>query len=333
MLISTNCLIFCFHALKLGDPLAFACLRVYHQAMKTIAVFFDAPGFDAYPFDDPDFRQGYHDFAKIIAEMGGVFRTVREMSTYQGGTTFSGGWEFEDGAFVRKDTPLTSDVIWNKGHFQGDPGIAVVNDPELEQICNDKWMTYTLFREYCPETAIARGASELNELLTRHDGNMVVCKPLDGERGFGVVIGKASQLPRANISLPTLVQGFIDTSGGIPGIVEGMHDFRIISLAGTIGASYVRTPPDGMYAANVSQGGKEITVPRDRIPSEAMAIFTDIDGRLSRFPKRSYSIDMGRDRDGNWKLIELNAKPGLPAPSAGDEYWFFLKTLAELLMS
>jgi glutathione synthase/RimK-type ligase-like ATP-grasp enzyme len=108
--------------------------------------------------------------------------------------------------------------------------------------------------------------------------------------------------------------------------------FRIISLGGTIAACYVRTPPPGQYMANVAQGGQEITVPIENIPSEAKAIFIDVDARLGNFPKRAYSIDLGYGRDGRWRIIELNAKPGLPSPDAGPLYDFFLETMANLLM-
>lgn len=301
--------------------------------MKTIAVFFDDPAFDGPPFQDADRKQSYLDLASALWAKGGQMRIVRGMATYAAKTTFTGGWEFDGAQFNRTDSALTSDLVWNRGRFRGEADIPLINDPELERICNEKYATFELFREYCPDTAIARGASELNDLFLRHEGRMVVCKPLEGERGSGVFIGKPNQLPRARIELPCIVQEYIDTSGGIPGIVDGVHDFRILSLAGTIAACTVRTPPPGEYVASVALGGSMAVVPIGSIPLEAKAIFSDVDARLDRFAKRAYALDLGYARDGRWRIIELNAKPALLSPKAGEAYRPFLEAMAGFLMA
>src|SRR6185436_9953431 len=134
-------------------------------------------------------------------------------------------------------------------------------------------------------------------------------------------------------SFPYLIQEFIDTSAGVPGIVEGIHDFRIVAVSGEPVVCYVRTPPPGKKLANVAQGGKEIHVTLDRIPQEALALFQQVDDALARFPKRVYSVDMGRNVDGRWMIIELNSKPGLTPKHWGPDNVRFMELLADTLLS
>lgn len=301
--------------------------------MSVIAVYFDAPEFGDYPFDDPSFRAAYEDIGRIIARRGATFCVVRAQRTYRGGRSFSGGWIHDGEGFVRKDEEISVDLLWNKEHFHGDPDLPVLNAPELEDICDDKSRTYGLFADHCPRTVHVRDRAELSAALGTLTGQKLVFKPLDGEGGKGVVIAPGAELLGMPLHFPGIAQEFIDTSGGIPGIVAGLHDLRVISVGGLIAASYVRTPPPGKLLANVAQGGAEITVPIDRIPEGALQVFRAVDGAFTRFPARAYSVDMGLDRSGRWMIIELNAKPGPPSPDAGPSYVFFLEMMADLLLS
>lgn len=299
--------------------------------MKRIAVFFDAPGFDDYPFDDPEFRQNYHDIAAGLAERGVQFCVARSRDAYLGGTRFSRGWVFSNGAFEPSDGELTADLIWNKEHFVGDAGIRILNDPAFETLCNDKWRTYTLFPTISPRTDFAKTREELREILAGRTVEKVVIKPYDGERGLGIYIGPPSNAPIDTLSVPCIVQEFIDTSAGIPDLVEGHHDFRVIMIGNRVGAAYIRTPPTGSLVANVAQGGKEIPVPLDRIPADALALCKTVDTALQLYPDRCYSTDIGRETSGRWLIIELNAKPGPPKPDGSERYRAFIDMLCDYL--
>ena len=109
----------------------------------------------------------------------------------------------------------------------------------------------------------------------------------------------------------------MDLSGGIPGIVDGLHDLRLVFIGDRFSYAMVRTPPKGGLMANICQGGSFFTVPDQSIPEEAMEIALAIDARLQSFKTRVYSVDLGLNADGRWKVLELNSPPGL-IPSRGD---------------
>ena len=219
--------------------------------MKSVAVFFDAPGFESYPFDTEEYRTAYHEVGALIQERGGRFFIARGQDTFQGRNMFSGGWEYRDTRFVECG-PFTVNLIYDKGYFRTDGASDVLNDRELDTICTDKSKTIALFPELSPKTFTVNDASELRDALSRMNDARVVAKPLDGEEGKGVMIASASEIAAAVTSFPYLIQEFIDTSGGIPGVVEGIHDFRIITIAGDPVLSYVRTPPPGKLTAKAA---------------------------------------------------------------------------------
>lgn len=300
---------------------------------ELIAVFFDAPAYEDYPFTKEEYVRSYHQFAGTLHIKGSALCIVRGQNSYMGGNTFAGGWIFNGASFVRSDSPLQVGVIYDKGHFVGDAGANLLNDAELDAICTSKSRTWELFQSDCPRTIEVHTPAMLSDALEKLSGKLIVAKPVDGEEGHGVLIGSKEEVSRYIASFPYLIQEYIDTTGGIPNITEGAHDFRIVSINGEPIIAFVRTPPPGSYLANVSQGGSTIEVPINDIPEEALKIFTNVDGVLKRFPRRVYSLDMGRDANGRWMIIELNSKPALFSRDRGPEFARFHERLADVLIS
>ena len=300
---------------------------------KTIGVFFDDRNFDEYPFDVAEYRTFYHDLAKSIHGRGGRLFIVRDASTYEGDNVFRGGWEFDGEEFIRSEKELRFELLYNKGHVRPERGDHVINRFDFDDLCTDKWRTYEFFSDLHPKSVHVGSADDVADALNELSTDMIVAKPVAGERGRGVLVLPKAKLPGCITEYPSILQEFIDTSGGIPGLAPGSHDFRILSAAGDIIASYIRTPPEQSLIANVAQGGTEITVPIDAIPAGALEVFEIVDTRLEGFTERLYSLDLGLDTDGTWRIIELNAKPGPPSPAAGIHYGHFLTKLVDFLLS
>src|SRR5688572_27464754 len=108
-----------------------------------IAVYFDAPTFDGYPFDEEEYRIAYHDLAQAVVDRGGRFFIARGDSSL-GNNRFASGWIFNNGGFDEHRVPFTTHCILNKGHLQKNH-TNMVNDPTFDTLCNDKWRT---FQEY-----------------------------------------------------------------------------------------------------------------------------------------------------------------------------------------
>ena len=298
-----------------------------------IGVFFDDPKEFDYPFSIELYRIVYRQLAEDVAKKGGCLAIVRSQETYLGKKTFSHAWVDTDGTFVLKKGPLEVDVIWNKGHLKVDPGENIINDPALDQLCTDKWKAYKTFPDVHPRTLLLKSEKDIATAKVEFAECMVVAKPLDAEGGAGVLIGEASSVLPKILSFPYLLQEFVDTSGGIPGLVEGMHDFRIICIEGEIAICYLRTPPPGEFTANVSRGGREIEVLKNRIPPAALKIFQKVDKHMRIFPHRLYTVDMGLDKDGQWKVFELNSKPGFSPKETGESYVQFFNILSDFLIN
>lgn len=299
-----------------------------------IAVFFDAPGFDDYPFTKKEYRKSYHDLGAAIEQRGEKFSIVRSQESYKGRSCFQGQWEYSGGTFRRKEGIFRFNRIYNKGHFTDDAGIDLINEPALDEICTNKWRTYQMFKTHCPRTELIEDPGRLSDAISHFaGGTRLVAKPRDGEEGRGIVIGTPEEIRHATLDFPLVLQEFLDTSAGIPGINVRTHDFRINIVNGNIILAFCRTPPPGGLLANVAQGGSIVPVPLVSIPIGALRVAEEVDAVLKRFSRRLYSIDMACLPDGSWRIIELNAKPALFGRERGEDFARFQDAIADLLTS
>lgn len=308
--------------------------------MKKIAVFFDQADFDAYPFDEAEYRESYHEFAAIIAKKGGEFFIARGDASYLGSMKFRNGWRFDGETFTEIGDEFVVDVIYDKSNsaltpsFRFDKTAKVLNPNPIVEICNDKFKTHALFGEFSPRIMLALDEAQVALAVRETRGKRMVMKPLNAEGGAGVVIGNAEELKSAEKNFPVLIQEFIDTSAGIPGIaaIDSHHDFRMIIIDGEIVQSFARTPPTGSLLANVAQGGASHEVSLKQIPSAAREIAKKIDEKFASYP-RVYSIDLGFDPAGTPKLIELNSQPALFGCNRGTQFANFQNKLADALLA
>jgi glutathione synthase/RimK-type ligase-like ATP-grasp enzyme len=277
-----------------------------------IGVYFSHPGENDYPFTKDEYRNAYREFAGRLKNMGADVFIVRGKNTYLGESRFSGGWSFADGRFLRTECAIDVDVIFDKGDgdFAPEDGAVVINNPEMQR-AGRKDVTAQMFREFLPTTFTVNSPAELDTAIQSIRSTMIVMKPIDGYGGHGVRIGRVNEVCRDPQMFPFIVQEFIDTSGGIPGVIGGHHDFRIILVGSSIPCAVVRTPPPGRLTANVEMGGSYASVAPERIPEGALRIARAIDARFASIEDRVYSVDVGLDAGGQWKLIEINPPPAL----------------------
>lgn len=304
------------------------------EKMRVIGVFFDAPEYQDYPFNNEEYVIAYHEVAGLIRGKNARFCIVRSLSTFRGGNTFKGYWEFEDGTFKRHEGEITLDLLYDKGYFVGDAESRLLNDAEMNRICVDKRETVNLFPDISPKTIEVMSRAELEHALADWPSPMIVAKPVDGAEAAGVVIGSKDIILAAEHEYPLLVQQFIDASRGIPGIVDGVCDLRIIMIDGEVALTYARKAAENSLISNVSKGGKEIEVLPDQRPPEAMEIAKSIDRVFEPMSAhRVFSVDLAPDKNGQWYLIELNSKPGLSVRNYGVTYPHFQDMLVNALLS
>lgn len=301
--------------------------------MKMVAVFFDKPGYNDYPFNEEEYVTAYHELGSILHERGATFAIVRGQDSYKGNNTFTHSWVFDGKTFKEENEEVVVDMIYNKGHFKADSAAKLLNDRELDRICTDKFATYQMFPSLFPQTLLVKNTRDLQKALKQISSDLVVAKPLDAEGGKGVIIDKPDVVLAKVQVFPYVIQQFIDSSAGIKHIVESHHDLRMIVIDGDIVLSYIRTPPEGSLRANVSKGGKEVEVPLEHVPHEALAIKKVVDEEFKRFNRRVYSIDCARHVTGDYLVIELNSKPGLSPARLGKYHKNWLERLSDALLS
>jgi glutathione synthase/RimK-type ligase-like ATP-grasp enzyme len=198
-----------------------------------------------------------------------------------------------------------------------------LNAKEIADTCTDKWLMYQKFSQWCPNTYYVASQEELSPALDKLTTDLGVIKPVDGEEGHDVFIQPVAELKSLELKYPLLVQDFMDSSGGVPGIVEGLHDFRVALLNGKICYSYYRTPPQGSYLANVARGGSFEVLPPKKIPVVFKEIVAKIDVLFAKYPHRFYGIDFAMTPYGP-KIIEMNSRLGL-LPNAEHQVFLELK--------
>lgn len=299
---------------------------------KNIVVFFSDPETMGYPLNKEEYFQSYKELNAVIAELGGVFYIARSQNSYQGNGFFSNSWKINESGLIEESGPITADVIYDKGYFVSDNTTPVLNNDAINRVCTDKWETYQAFRSFCPKTILVESAGELRSAIEEMKTELKVIKPLDGEEGHGVHIGKDQELFNETIKYPVLVQEFLDSSAGIQPFTEGIHDFRIALLNGQIIYAFLRTPPSGELKANVALGGKLLVIEESDIPKPFVDLAMKIDQLMSTYGSRLYGVDMAMTESGP-KIIELNSRLGLQGNARHKVFIHFKEQLAKLLMA
>lgn len=275
---------------------------------------------------EEEYETAYVQLANALFEHG--VRTCFAMPpyVYRGVGVFSGGFDIRND-WKEIDTDLQADIVFNKSLVQfRDEGAHIVNHPVFDRAC-DKDETIDLFPEHCPRSVYVETEQELAPALEQMRTDTIVIKPAALFGGQGVWIGKKSSV--GPIVPSVIVQEFIDTQNGIPGVCDGRHDLRLIYFGNRLVDAYVRQPGEGKMVANVALGGSIKQVKLQQIPHDALDFATSIDAAFRNFPDRVYSIDLGLDRGRDWRLIELNSPPGLPLEE--DEIGNHIAMLAEHL--
>ena len=299
--------------------------------MTCIACFFADPEPRGYPFDKPEYLNSHRELSAEVAKVGGRYHIVRGQQSYNSNGRFLQSWIL-DGEQIVEAGPIQADVIYDKGYFVSDGFLPVLNSPDFNHICTDKWRTFELFYHYSPPTWRADCYRDYLWALDQIDGHFAVVKPIRGLEGRDVWIDSPQVLRQQHPRTPVVVQSFLDSSAGVPGIAAGIHDYRITLINREIVCSFVRTPAPGRLVTGLVSGGSLTVIPLHRIPSVFADLALTVDRRLCHYRPRFYSVDMALTADGP-RLIELNSRVGLQENSRHPIFVDVKRRLAEVLVS
>ena len=307
-----------------------------NQLSLNVAVYFSSEELGSYPFNVPGYRNSYIDFFNTARKVSPhvEFYIVRGQS-YAGHSAFSYGqkFDFDSQKFVSIKAPFHADIIYNKGDFlvASDDEANIVNHPKFDRLCKDKMRTALLFPEYSPASIEVENDEQLAQAAQRMPSSKIIMKPLKGQEGKGIQIFESDELDGIEVVEPSIVQEFLDTSEGIEGVVDSLHDLRILLMNGEIVQIYVREPSEGKEISNVSKGGSLKEIDKKELPEDILDICSQVDQKLNRYFPRIYSIDFGYTEEGP-KIFELNSQPGLPYPQWKKYYHFWHQKLWETLL-
>lgn len=285
--------------------------------MLKIGVFFRLDGLESYPLNSAYFRSSYASLSEYIEKNGAKLYIVRSNETYLGEGMFSRFSYFEGGGLVQQFEPIKLDVLYDKGRFQFDD-MPVLGGRDLNKLCVDKLKIHEMLPEFSAKTFFVDDSEGYLRVLNENfdENEMVVVKPNTGAGGRGVRIRfrdeQMGDIPEW-LGEGVLVQEFIDSSCGIKGVIDGLHDLRLVLLNGEVVYGLLRQPPEGGLVANVALGGSLRILEPKEIPSDFVKLAKEIDVRCfaGRFENRLIGYDFVNTVSKGIKLMEINSSPGL----------------------
>ena len=274
-------------------------------------------------FKDSHYELAYTEIVETLIEKGVDAVLLVGQGRYEGNGVFSMSWLPERKAGKISYNQLGRkkvDIIFDKDHFIDDETVPVINPHLLKEICENKHLSYEVLQEFHPKSSVVYTQEDFERELASLPGDIAVVKGLLGSSGETVFVGaKAEALAgMKHVELPYQVQEFIETSSGIPGVVDTRHDLRLLMMGGKPILATLRTPPKGGYKSNLGYGGMNRLVGLDELPDELFEVASKIDAVLEQYaPFRLYSADFGLTTRG-WKLFEVNGWPGVVTRQRGE---------------
>jgi glutathione synthase/RimK-type ligase-like ATP-grasp enzyme len=246
---------------------------------------------------------------------------VLTRKTYKENGKFEGAWLFKNGKFARVEKTIKIDLIFDwVGNLlfppKSEKGLRVVNTGEFKELTCDKWAAYLKLRDYMPKTFWVGELNHASNLISRITTDNVVLKPYDGLRGKGIYIGSKEHLkdfkPEKS-GRKYILQEFVDTSGGIPGLTPGKHDLRIVVVNGEVVWCHVRVPAEGKLLANAAQGGSLTEVDYKKVPESVKKIVKEVSRKFYKdYDNPIFSLDFGVGPGNRPLIFEINDQVGFP---------------------
>lgn len=300
----------------------------------TIAIFCKELKKGGDPFSDDFYWRAYQDLLFALKDRGINAYLASDNNLYRGFGIFDSVYRLDKKGDIEDLVPVENvhvDLVFDRGRFIG-RDVLMVNPPILTKIAMSKIEMYEYFSDLQPYSIIGTTKKQTIKAANEIPGDKVVVKEPEGSGGKEVYIGEKDKvLAELPEQYPVLIQEFLDTSSGVPGQVEGVHDVRLGLCGSEIISYYVRSVEEGKLHANVAQGGKAVYFDIKEVPAELVDIAMLIDSLFADQP-RYYSLDFMNTPKG-WKLVEINSYLGLMPADESLEAQETLDRLADYLVA
>lgn len=232
-------------------------------------------------------------------------------------------YSFQDNRYItlEKDIPHIDIILHRFNHclfplFSVTEHFTTINSLAFLELTHDKYYTAKYFQEQSPLSFVVLRPIE-DQTKPEHMVHIekFVMKPRTWSRWHGVILWTREDVIAASQKIQgswnsLIVQEFIDSSWWVLGIVEGIHDIRVIVFAGKIPYVIVRTPETGDFRCNLVQWGSQKVISYTSLPTYWQETIQRIMHKvqsLTKDPFCVYSIDLFEDGNNNIRLIELNS--------------------------
>lgn len=290
--------------------------------MKKVLILFGKKKWERNNFEQEETQKYQHCYEYLydLARKEGIemYRASYEWYDYSD-KIFKNAWTYEDGEWKRVHD-IRPDLIYDKTKMTANSQYAkqkiikdfpIINDPDFTFLVDNKLFTSMLIPEYSKKHYRIKNREHLGKIAEEIKGDRIVLKVENGSGGKGVQILKKDELGKAEVSVGMTAQEFIDSSKGAPGLVEGVHDLRLVFVDDKLMYAYFRVPAKGSLLANLSQGGSMITIDTKDVPENVKPIVEKVKEKFDSFYPKIYTIDLMFDEKNKPWIVELNSMPGL----------------------
>lgn len=274
------------------------------------------------PFETERYQYSYEYFYTLCKENNiQMFRASYQWYDYEK-HLFKYAWVFEkSGNIWKRAKNIRPDLIYDKTKSRMEvyykkeliqEHYPFINNLDFTRIIDDKFIISLILEKWSKKSHIIKNLEDIKTFLKKAKPSKFILKPLSDSGGKGIyVVDKNSKLNIEPLRKTYLIQEFIDSSSGIPGICKGMHDLRLVFVNEKLMYSYIRQPQKGNFLANIAQGGSFSIVPKNKLPKSLQPIIKKVNEIFSSFSPRVYTIDLMFDKKQKPWVIELNSMPGL----------------------
>lgn len=310
---------------------------------KILAIYFSDPNVLGYPFNKKVFFEAYAEIIEYLENHHIKTAIVRGNSYLEKGKfDHYFVWNKKEKTYQKVDALIKADLIWNRDSENTIPRITdclILNHPDFDEICRDKFRSYKILPEFSAKTFLVNSYKELKQKLPEIKTKKIVLKPRYGEGCHGVYVLDEQKI---NAKLygdwkNIILQEFLDSSGGIKGLVEGLHEVNIFLINGKFAGSRIKQPPEGKFVSSASGAviGKVWGIKFEDIPLVLWEQVQKIDKKFLNYPLRLYRADFVHTIDNQYKIIEINSRPGVMHPDKEGKnfYWIFNGNICKMIIN
>ena len=257
----------------------------------------------------------YHAFFEICNKKF-VFRIANNKYSYVGKGVFKNVFRYKKYKIIPAEKEFKSEVIYQRKRVADDTfdnAVPLLDSNEFKKWCPDKWNQYHLLKDLMPKTFLIEDEKYFKKHLIEIKTEKAVVKPRQGEKGENVIVFKKTNPPKLDENILRtkgyLLQEFCDTNLNVNGIVNGIHDLKLITIGENLFAN-LRTPEKGKEFCTFDSPYTEVSI--NKLPKNVLEVHKEVVKRVrKKFPKDIYTIDIGITKKGPI-VFEMNSHTAFP---------------------